>query len=217
MSRPQCTWVTFHTAEHIEAFVTELTVCHNLMYVIFRAHCRDLWCGCIPEHRDKCMIHNASLWMVKLGIQTQISMHSFHNTQYLTQYNVHVYALQLECRTMLCSDIHSPHLSFSRRTERTETRTPSFFFFFPAEQVWVEIPLCTASVTDRKAHSCILIWSFAEHMERMEKAIFFIAETNGPLCCYLVYNQRERESARCMPAFSLYQGPPECINISSRV
>lgn len=39
---------------------------------------------------------------------------------------------------------------------------------FPVNQVWLEIPLCTASVTDRKAQSCILIWSFAEHMERIE-------------------------------------------------
>lgn len=43
------------------------------------------------------------------------------------------------------------------------------FFFFTSKQVWVEFPLCTASVTDRKAHSCILIWSFTEHMERIEK------------------------------------------------
>lgn len=56
------------------------------------------------------------------------------------------------------------HVWFS--TEKTLTVSHRHTVFFKG--VRPKIPLCTASVTDRKAHSCILIWSFTEHMERKE-------------------------------------------------
>lgn len=114
------------------------------------------------------------------------------------------------CRNALHKDAHFPHLSFSQGTKQcTETLCFFVFFsFFPGKQVWVEIPLCTASVTDRKAHSCILIWSFTEHIERTERPSSSLLK---PMihCAVIWYTITER-SACVMGAFFLHQGPPDC-------
>lgn len=105
-----------------------------------------------------------------------MSMQSFHEI-----------ATQCPC---LVTPVYTGQLRCSQGTPTMLLHRDTCFvlFFQQSRSGWRS--LGAQQVWQRKAHSCILIWSFTEHGEK-RKAIFFIAETNGPLCCYFVYNHRD--------------------------
>lgn len=136
----------------------------------------------VPLSPEYCIIDNACSWtFIKL-----VFRHDVHAV-FPRNGNTIIHVSSCPC---LVTPVYTGQLRCSQGTQQCCCTEMWFFclFFWQSRSGWRS--LGAQQVWQREAHSCILIWSFTEHGEK-RKAILFIAELNGPLRCYFVYNHRD--------------------------